>query len=129
MQDIPKDHPTVVMVALGANDMLRGIDPQLSYKNLHAIITRLLTKNVKILLVGMRADPSIGLEYGEKFDAIYPKIMAEFQKTQAISLYPFFLKGVAGLKSLNQHDGMHPNTHGVAIMVDNILPAIEKLLL
>jgi acyl-CoA thioesterase-1 len=112
-----------VIIELGANDMLRGISPSETLANLDAIITRLKERNIPVLLAGMRAAPNMGAEYASQFDAIYP----ELAEKHGISLYPFFLDGVAAVPDLNQSDGMHPNAAGVDVIVERIFPEIEKL--
>ena len=109
---------------LGANDMLRGMDPERTKESLDQIITRLKARNVRVLLAGMLASPSLGREYGEKFNALYPTLAAKHD----VPLYPFFLEGVAGDRSLNLEDGLHPNRKGVEVMVRSILPAVKRVL-
>jgi acyl-CoA thioesterase I len=111
-----------VIVELGANDMLRGISPRETLANLDAIIARLKERNIPVLLAGMRSAPNMGAEYASQFDAIYPQLAEK----HGIFLYPFFLDGVAAQSELNQPDGMHPNAAGVDVIVERILPAIEK---
>ncbi|HBE95177.1 MAG TPA: arylesterase, partial [Desulfovibrio sp.] len=109
---------------LGANDALRGLDPARTRANLAAILERLKTARVKVLLAGMLAPPNMDATYARAFNAVYP----DLAKTQGVALYPFFLEGVAGNPALNQADGIHPNEAGVARVVAGILPAVEKLL-
>jgi acyl-CoA thioesterase-1 len=116
--------PTAVVVELGANDALRGIDPALTYANLDAILTALQTRHIKILLAGMKAPPNLGADYGRTFDAIYPRL----QMQHGVPLYPFFLDGVALHPERMLGDGMHPNRDGVLTMVHNILPYVDALL-
>ncbi|UEM04034.1 arylesterase [Skermanella rosea] len=118
------DQPQAVVVALGANDGLRGIDPASTRENLDAILATLKEREVPTLLAGMYAPPNLGRDYGERFNAIYPELAAKYD----VPLYPFFLEGVALDRKLNQEDGMHPNAQGVAIMVDGILPHLTGLL-
>ncbi|HEU0069721.1 MAG TPA: arylesterase [Alphaproteobacteria bacterium] len=118
------DNPQAAIVELGANDGLRGIEPKSTAENLDAILAGLKAKAVPTLLAGMLAPPNLGAAYGKEFNAIYPSLA----KTHGVALYPFFLDGVAAEKGLNQADGMHPNAKGVAVIVDRILPAVEKLL-
>ena len=113
-----------VLVELGANDMLRGIDPARTQESLDTIITRLKARGIKVMLAGMLASPSLGKDYGERFNAIYPALA----KKHEIPLYPFFLAGVAGDPALNLDDGMHPNRRGVETIVRSILPAIKSFL-
>jgi acyl-CoA thioesterase-1 len=113
-----------VIVELGANDMLRGVDPAQTRSNVDAILARLKERNIPVLLAGMRASPNLGPEYGARFDAIFP----ELAKKHDASLYPFFLEGVAARSSLNQPDGMHPNPQGVDTIVANFVPVMEAFL-
>ena len=118
------DHPDVVLVELGANDMLRGLDPKQAEANLDAILARLKTAKVKVLLLGMRAASNWGTDYQHQFDAIYPALAKKY----GVPLYPFFLDGVAMDPTLNQGDGLHPNAAGVAVIVSHLAPAVERLL-
>jgi acyl-CoA thioesterase-1 len=112
-----------VIVALGANDMLRGIDPALTRRSLDGILRRLGERNIPALLVGMRAAPNLGAEFGKRFEAIYP----ELATSHGVLLYPFLLDGVAANAKLNQRDGIHPTAAGVERMVAGILPKVEEL--
>ncbi len=118
------DKPDIAIVELGANDMLRGLDPVRTEAVLDQIITRLKAEKVRVLLAGMLASPSLGKEYKARFDAIYPALA----KKHGVGLYPFFLQGVASDPKLNLPDGMHPNEAGVARIVEGILPSVEALL-
>ncbi len=120
---VPADTDAVIL-EFGANDMLRGLDPQIARDNLTEILTRLKARNVPVLLTGMRASPNLGADYQQRFDAIYPALAARF----SVPLYPFFLEGVAGNRSLNQNDGMHPTAAGIDRIVAAILPSVERLL-
>jgi acyl-CoA thioesterase-1 len=113
-----------VILELGANDMLRGTDPALSYKALDTILARLEARHIKVLIAGMLAEPSLGKSYTQAFDRIYPDLAAKYHAP----LYPFFLQGVATHKNLELSDGMHPNGKGVALIVKGILPQVEALL-
>jgi acyl-CoA thioesterase-1 len=113
-----------VIVELGANDMLRGIDPQLTRKALEAILQRLSARHIAVLLCGMRAAPNLGSAYGQAFERIYPQLAAQY----GVALYPFFLDGVAANLQLMQSDGMHPNAAGVGAIVRSILPKVEELI-
>jgi acyl-CoA thioesterase-1 len=117
------DGSQIVILELGANDALRGLDPAASRRNLDAIITRLKAKGAAVLLAGMHAPRNWGEDYVRRFDAIFP----ELAKTHGLSLYPFFLEGVALRPELNLDDGMHPNARGVDVIVAGILPHVEKL--
>jgi acyl-CoA thioesterase I len=114
------DGAALVIVELGANDALRGIDPAVTRKALSDLLARLGARNLKALLVGMRAPPNMGEDYVRSFDAIYPDLARE----HAVPLYPFFLDGVAGAANLNQPDGMHPTAAGVEEIVRRILPVV-----
>ncbi|MDH3467233.1 MAG: arylesterase [Gammaproteobacteria bacterium] len=118
------DQPDVVIVELGANDGLRGIDPELTRDNLAAILEALRAKDVRVLLTGMYAPPNLGSDYSERFNAIYPDLADRY----GVMLYPFFLDGVATEPALNQSDGIHPNRDGVAVIVERILPLVMRLI-
>lgn len=113
-----------VILELGANDMLRGTDPQVTRKALAAILRRLGERKVPVLIAGMRAAPNLGPAYVQAFDAIYPELAAKYDAL----LYPFFLDGVATNAALNQGDGLHPTAAGVDVIVTGILPKAEALL-
>lgn len=116
--------PRLVIVALGANDMLRGLDPVAAKQNLSDILSALKKKQIPALLVGMKSPTNLGPLYQGKFDKIYPALAKEYD----VPLYPFFLDGVAMKADLNQDDGIHPNTKGVAVIVKNILPDVKAAL-
>ena len=118
------DRPDAALVALGANDALRALDPGEAERNLDAILARLTAARIPVLLVGMRAPPNLGRDYAAAFDGIYARLAAK----HGVPLYPFFLDGVAAERELNQQDGIHPNARGVAAMVERILPAVSALL-
>jgi acyl-CoA thioesterase I len=113
-----------VILELGANDMLRGIKPQITRDALDQILQRLTSRHIAVLLCGMRAAPNLGADYGKAFEAIYPDLAAKY----GVLLYPFFLDGVAGNLKLTQPDGMHPDPAGVGIIVERILPKVEELI-
>lgn len=113
-----------VIVALGANDMLRGIDPAVTRQALDGILRRLGERKVPVLLAGMRAAPNLGEEFGKRFDAIYPELAAK----HGVLLHPFLLDGIAADAKLNQRDGIHPTAAGVDRMVAGILPKVEELI-
>ncbi|MEW6258041.1 MAG: arylesterase [Pseudomonadota bacterium] len=119
---VPRDADAVI-VELGANDMLRGLSPDIARRNLTEILTRLKARHLPVLLAGMRAAPNLGADYARAFDAIYPDLAAQF----GVPLYPFFLEGVAGDRALNQKDGIHPTSEGIDRIVAGILPAAEAL--
>lgn len=116
------DGTRLVILELGANDMLRGVSPSITEKNLDDMLAKLKARKIAVLLAGMRAAPNLGADYQNAFDAIYPKLAAKYD----VPLYPFFLDGVAGQSGLQLEDGLHPNPKGVAAMVERILPAVEK---
>lgn len=115
--------PDAVIVQLGANDALRGVDPDITFANLSAILSELRARGLPVLLAGMRAPPNLGEAYRTRFDAIYPRLARE----HGVALYPFFLDGVAAVPALNQADGIHPNPLGVAEIVRRIAPAARAL--
>ena len=118
------DQPQRAIVALGGNDMLRGLSPQQSYDNLQAILQKLETEDIPVLLAGMLAPANMGADYQTEFDSIYPKLADEFD----VIFYPFFLEGVALEPTLNQPDGLLPYKEGVIIMADKITPYIQALI-
>ena len=118
------ESPEFVIVALGANDGLRGIDPKETFTNLDAILARLKSRQIGVLLTGMYAPPNFGRRYGEEFNNVFPRLAAKHR----VPFYPFFLDGVAGDAALNQADGLHPNARGVDIIVERILPHMRALL-
>jgi acyl-CoA thioesterase I len=113
-----------VIVELGANDALRGIDPAVTRSALSDILGRLKARGIAVLLCGMLAPPNYGHDYADRFNAIYPELSKSFD----VSLYRFFLNGVAADAKLNQADGIHPTAEGVDIIVQNLLPSVEALL-
>ena len=116
--------PEVVILELGANDALRGIDPAITRRNLEAIIAKLKERNIPILLTGMIAPPNMGSTYGAAFNPIFPELAAK----HGLIFDPFFLEGVAAERDLNLADGMHPNGRGVDVIVRRILPKVEELI-
>jgi acyl-CoA thioesterase-1 len=118
------DKPDVVILELGANDALRGIDPPTVRANLEAMISRIQASGAKLLLTGMVAPPNWGDDYQREFDRIYP----ELAQAHGVALYPFLLDGVAMDARLNQPDGLHPNERGVAVLVDHIAPLVARLI-
>lgn len=116
--------PDLIVIALGANDGLRGIDPADTRRNLAAIIERAQSRNARVLLAGMLAPPNMGAEYGEQFNAIYPELSTE----QDVMLYPFLLDGVAADPALNQSDGIHPNADGARIIAAKLADVIAPVL-
>ena len=118
------DNPQIVVLELGANDGLRGLDPRETRTNLDKILTKLKERGIVVLLTGMLAPPNLGKEYVKEFNQIYP----DLAKKHGVSLYGFFLEGVANDPSLNQADGIHPNPSGVDEIVDRILPVVAALI-
>ncbi len=119
---VPAD-ADIVIVELGANDALRGLDPAVTRRALSAILAKLKERGQTVLLAGMLAPRNLGDRYAAEFDRIYPELAARF----SVPLYPFFLEGVAGNSRLNQGDGLHPTGAGLARIVEAILPNVEKL--
>jgi acyl-CoA thioesterase I len=112
-----------VIVELGANDMLLGIDPRITRRALGEIVHRLRARHIPVLLAGMRAAPNLGAQYGREFESIYSDLGTE----NGVLIYPFFLDGVAGRSELNQRDGVHPTAEGVDHIVTGLLPKVEEL--
>ncbi len=113
-----------VILELGANDALRGLDPGQADQALRQIMDNLKAKNIPVLILGMKAPPNLGPDYVARFDSIYPKLAADY----GALIYPFYLEGVAAQSELNQPDGMHPNEKGLAVIVPKLLPKVEELL-
>jgi len=118
------DGTDAVIVELGANDALRGLDPALTKAAFEAILQKLQQRRVAVLLAGMKAPRNMGPDYASRFDAIYPALAA----AHPVVFYPFFLEGVAADAKLNLADGMHPNAAGVDVIVARILPQVEELI-
>jgi acyl-CoA thioesterase-1 len=122
--DAVRRHPDAVLLELGANDALRGIDPQISYANLDGIVARLAAAHIRTLILGMRAPANWGRDYQARFDAIYPKLAAAHHAL----LYPFLLDGVALDPKFNQADLLHPNAAGAALIAKRLVPQVERLI-
>ena len=118
------EKPDIVILELGANDALRGIAPALVRANLDAMIGKIQASGARLLLMGMRAPPNWGEDYQHEFDRVYP----ELAQAHGVTLYPFFLEGVAMDPKLNQPDGIHPNEEGVAALVERIAPFVARLI-
>ena len=118
------DGTDLVILELGANDALRGIEPDITEKNLDEMLARLKQRGISVILAGMMAPPNMGKDYAARFNPIYPKLAQKY----GVPLYPFFLDCVATKKDLLLEDGMHPNEKGVETMVSNFMPTIEKSL-
>ncbi|MGD9922468.1 MAG: arylesterase, partial [Pseudorhodoplanes sp.] len=118
------DGTDAVIVELGANDMLRGVEPRVTRQALDDILARLKARNIPVLLSGMRGAPNMGADYVREFEAIFPDLAKKYD----VVFYPFFLDGVAADPRLALRDGVHPNGAGVQIIVDGILPKVEELI-
>ncbi|MBU6251916.1 MAG: arylesterase [Alphaproteobacteria bacterium] len=116
-----KSKPDLVILELGANDMLRGQPPAQARANLDAILVDLKRRNIRVLLAGMRASYNLDKKYRAEFDSLYPALAQKHH----VPLYPFFMEGVAGNRALLIGDQMHPNPKGVAIIVKRIQPLVE----
>lgn len=116
--------PDLVILELGANDMLRGLDPELTAKNLDAMLAELKRRDIPVLLAGMRAAPNLDPAYVIRFDSIYPELARRY----GVAAYPFFLDGVAAEKGMQQADGMHPTFAGVKQIVTGMTPAVKQAL-
>jgi len=117
--------PNIFVLELGANDMLRGIPPIVTRKNLKEIIgkVKVTYPDCEILLVGMRATPNLGKQFRKEFDTIYP----ELAKEEHILLVPFLLEKVAGIRKWNQKDGIHPTEEGHSKVADYVYPYLKKI--
>lgn len=113
-----------VILELGANDALRGIPASVTKENLLKMIARLKERNIEIILAGMLAPPNMGQDYASEFNPIFP----ELAKLEDLTLYPFFLEGVAGQPELNQADAMHPTAKGIDVIIENIMPVLETFI-
>ena len=118
------DGTQLVILELGANDMLRGIAPEVTEQNLDKMLGRLTERGMAVLLVGMVAAPNLGPDYADAFNGIFPRLAEK----HSVPLYPFFLDGVAADRQFLLEDGMHPNAAGIDRMVERVLPAVEKLI-
>ena len=119
-----RSKPDVVIVALGANDGLRGQSPQSMRENLEQIVGRLQAAGARVLLVGMRLPPNYGGEYTREFEAVFPAVARKAK----VTLMPFLLDGVAGVPGLNQPDGIHPTAAGQQVIADHLWPYLRPLL-
>lgn len=120
------EKPSIFVLELGANDMLRGIIPTVTKENLRSIIRQIKSQypNTKILLVGMYATPNMGKKYATAFNSLYP----ELAKEENIALVPFILEKVASIRKLNQKDGIHPTEAGHKLVADTVYPYLKPLL-
>lgn len=114
--------PDIVILETGANDGLRGIDPQLAEDNIRKMLVTLKERQITVVLTGMKMVRNLGPGYVERFNAIYPKLAEE----QEVIFMPFFLEGVAMVGQFNQEDRIHPNAAGYAKIVDNLFPYVVR---
>lgn len=119
-----KRKPDLVILELGANDMLRGLDPSLAHANLDVMLTELKRREIPVLLAGMRSARNLDRAYIARFEAIYPAMAAK----HGVPLYPFFLEGVVAQPGMTQPDGTHPTFAGIKRIVTNITPAVKQAL-
>ncbi len=118
------EKPDAIMIVLGGNDMLRGIDPSITNDNLDAILASLKDRDIPVMLCGMLASPNLGADYTTHFNAIYPALAAKYD----VAFYPFFLEGVALVPQFNQPDGIHPNALGVRKIVVSMIDDVASFL-
>jgi len=118
------DGTDAVILELGANDMLRGIDPKVTRDALDAILAKLKERNIVVLLCGMRAAPNLGAEYARSFESIFDDLARKYDTV----FYPFFLDGVTTQTKFVMRDGLHPNAAGVDVIVTGIMPKVEELI-
>lgn len=119
-----KAKPDLVILGLGANDMLRGLPPADARRNLDAMVAEFRKRGSKVLITGMLAAPNMGPAYAKAFNTMYPALA----RKHGVPLYPFFMKGVVANSALLLADGMHPNPKGVGVIVRNIAPTVEAAL-
>ena len=118
------EQPDYVMIVLGGNDLLRGLDPLATRRNLDQILSKLAARDIKTFLCGMLAPVNLGPEYGAEFNPVYPDLAQKYN----LPFYPFFLQDVALVPRYNQRDGLHPNAEGVAKIIDGMMPLLQKFL-
>lgn len=118
---VPED-AAGVLIALGSNDALRGISPDATKANIEAMVEKARARGQKVLLAAMRAPPNMGADYAQAFDGIFEAIGTE----KSVETTPFFLDGVAAQPDLNLPDGIHPNERGIDVMVERLLPHVER---
>lgn len=116
--------PDLLILGLGGNDMLRGIDPAETDRNLRGMLDLLKERGIPVMLTGMVAAPNMGADYRRRFDAIYPALAKEY----GVPLYPFFLDGVIGDRTLMQADSIHPNARGIDRVTDRVAPLVATAL-
>ncbi|HEV2079847.1 MAG TPA: arylesterase [Allosphingosinicella sp.] len=119
-----KRKPDLAIVALGANDMLRGLSPRQTRADLDAIMAEFKRRDIKVVMAGMLAPPNLGSVYQREYNGLFPALARQY----GAELYPFFLAGVAGDRRLNLPDGVHPNFQGIKVMVSGILPTVLRAL-
>ena len=119
-----RQKPDLAIVALGANDMLRGLPPRQTRADMDAIVAEFKRRDIPVLVAGMLAAPNLGSQYGGAYNSIYPEVARKYEAT----LYPFFLANVAGDPRLNLPDRLHPNFQGIKRMVSGILPSVMQAL-
>ena len=115
---------SLCVVALGGNDLLRGLEPSETRSNLTRIVEKLQHRRIRVLIAGLKAPPVIGAGYARDFDRVFPEVA----HTTGADLYPDLLAGVAGVSALNQADGIHPNPRGVAMIVARLAPTVARSL-
>ena len=118
------DGTDAVILELGANDMLRGIDPKVTRNALDSILAQLKERHIEVLLCGMLAAPNLGADYAQGFETLYRDLAAKYD----VVFYPFFLEGVAAQPKLSLRDGLHPNAAGVDAIVAGIMPKVDELI-
>ena len=119
-----KRKPDLAIVALGANDMLRGLSPRQTRADLDAIMAEFNRRGIKVVMAGMLAPPNLGSVYQREYNGLFPALARRYDA----ELYPFFLAGVVGDRRLNLPDGVHPNFQGIKVMVSGILPTVLRAL-
>jgi acyl-CoA thioesterase-1 len=119
-----KEKPDLAIVALGGNDMLRGLSPAQTRADMDAIMAEFKRRGIPVLVAGMLASPNMGPRFGAEFNSIFPDVARKY----GAGLYPFFLANVAGVRGLNLPDGVHPNFQGIKVMVSGILPEVVRAL-
>ena len=119
-----KADSTVCLVFLGANDLLQGVDPKTTRRNLDAILARLKARRIPAMMAGLKAPPAIGAGYAHDFDAVFP----DAARSAGIPYFPDLLAGVLGDRALSQGDGIHPNAQGVRILAKRLAPAVAAAL-
>lgn len=123
LDGLPKK-PALVIVGLGGNDLLRGIEPAMTRQNLDAILAELKRREIPVMLTGMRAPPNMGPDYVRSFESIYPDLAAKYDA----ALYPFFFEGIYGNAALFLPDGIHPTAQGIDAVVDRVAPMVAEAL-